>query len=261
VKAESIPFEPRRFQTAAAHYLAGRPAYAPRLIERVVELCSLGAADRILDLGCGPGQLAIALAPFVGSVLGVDPEPEMLRIAYGSAPANVRWRAGSSYDLAADWGGFRAVVMGRSFHWMDRADTLRRLEDMIEPDGAVVLFKDSHPQVPENTLRREFRALLEKHAPASAKSGPSAPGWVPHITLLLDSTFNQLEEISVIDRREVAAEVLIDRAFSMSSTARSRLGEQADALESDIRELTARLAPSGWFTEVVATTALIARRP
>ncbi len=34
-----IPFETRRFRTAAAHYLAGRPAYAPGLIERVAEVC------------------------------------------------------------------------------------------------------------------------------------------------------------------------------------------------------------------------------
>ena len=32
---EPVPFEPRRFRTAAAHYLAGRPGYAPRLIRRV----------------------------------------------------------------------------------------------------------------------------------------------------------------------------------------------------------------------------------
>ena len=60
---ETVPYEPRRFRTAAAHYLAGRPAYAPRLISRVAAICSLDNSHRLLDLGCGPGQLARAFAP------------------------------------------------------------------------------------------------------------------------------------------------------------------------------------------------------
>jgi hypothetical protein len=48
-------FESHRFRTAARHYLAGRPAYAPTLMRRVAELCGLREDHRLLDLGCGPG--------------------------------------------------------------------------------------------------------------------------------------------------------------------------------------------------------------
>jgi ubiquinone/menaquinone biosynthesis C-methylase UbiE len=47
----------------------------------VAARCGIDATHRILDLGCGPGQLALAFAPLAGEVLGIDPEPEMLRIA------------------------------------------------------------------------------------------------------------------------------------------------------------------------------------
>src|SRR5262245_4898832 len=77
----AMPLEPSRFRTAAQYYLRGRPPYAAGLIRRVVQLCGLDATHRVLDLGCGPGQLALAFAPFVGQVVGIDPEPEMLRIA------------------------------------------------------------------------------------------------------------------------------------------------------------------------------------
>jgi hypothetical protein len=33
---------------------------------------------------------------------------------------------------------------------MDRADTLRKLDALIEPDGALMLFNDVRPHVPEN---------------------------------------------------------------------------------------------------------------
>ena len=77
--AEAAVFQPHRFRTAARHYLAGRPAYAPRLIRLVAELLRLSERDRLLDLGCGPGVLAGAFAPLVGEVVAIDPEPEMLR--------------------------------------------------------------------------------------------------------------------------------------------------------------------------------------
>ena len=55
----------RRFRSAAQYYLSGRPFYSSLLIRRVVELCDLDATHRMLDLGCGPGQLAAAFVPFV----------------------------------------------------------------------------------------------------------------------------------------------------------------------------------------------------
>src|SRR5215472_600571 len=115
-------FQSRRFRTAAAHYLAGRPPYSPRLIQRVIDLTSLTPAHGVLDLGCGPGMLTLAFAPFAREVLGVDPEPEMLRAAAArQAPPNVRWMQASSNDLGPSFGRFFLTVMGRSFHWMDRA--------------------------------------------------------------------------------------------------------------------------------------------
>jgi trans-aconitate methyltransferase len=130
-------FEPRRFRTAARHYLAGRPPYAARLIEDVAEFCGLSTRHRLLDLGCGPGQLAKAFAAKVGSVLGIDPEPEMLALAREDAAPNTEWRQGSSHDLGPELGRFQLVTMGRSFHWMDRVETLRRLDGMIDPGGAI----------------------------------------------------------------------------------------------------------------------------
>jgi protein-L-isoaspartate O-methyltransferase len=65
-----IPFEKHRFRAAAPYYLQGRPAYAPALIRRLVQVCALDRNCRVMDLGCGPGQLAHALAPFVGEVVG-----------------------------------------------------------------------------------------------------------------------------------------------------------------------------------------------
>ncbi|MEQ1950274.1 class I SAM-dependent methyltransferase [Mesorhizobium sp. CN2-181] len=256
-----VPFEPERFRSTAAHYRA-RPAYPPRLIALVAELCRLGPADRLLDLGCGPGPLATMFRPYVGSILAVDPEPEMLAQAALNAArtgVQVEFRAGSSSDLGPSFGRFKAVVIGRAFHWMDRVDTLKRLDRMIEPDGAVVLLSDSHPKLPENAWLKDYSDIGKRYA--GERPLWRSPDFVPHEAILLSSPFPALERVSVIERRATPAEDFVDRALSRSRTSPARLGvATAEALAGEIRALTAEHAQGGLVTEVVEAVALIARR-
>ena len=70
----------------------------------------------------------------------------------------------------------------------------------------------------------------------------------------------QPERISIIERRFTAVERFTDRALSLSITSPERLGAKADELSSEIGELMAKFALEGVVTEVVESTALIARR-
>jgi SAM-dependent methyltransferase len=258
-------FPERRFASTVAHYLAGRPPYASALIARVVQLCRITRAHRVLDLGCGPGQLAVAFARYAGVVVAVDPEPEMLRAARAAAvscEAKIEFIEASSADIGPAWGTFRLVAIGRAFHWMDRAETLRRLDGVVEPDGAVVLFGDEHLDVPENKWHADYRALLETYAQGDlARELRKSPTYLRPEALLLESAFHQLERIGVIDRRRIPVERLVDRALSMSSTSPARLGAKAEGLAAKIRELALRYARSGIITEVIQSQALIAKRP
>lgn len=262
--SEPIPFDPHRFQSAAAHYRAGRPAYPPALLRRVAMATGLGDADRVLDLGCGPGPLAIGFAFFAGEVLAIDPEPRMLEqaaaAAQGLAP-NVVFRLGSSNDLDASLGRFRLAVMGRSFHWMDRRATLAALDTMIEPGGGVVLFGDEYPDVPENTWRAAWRDMRDRYLVDDELHQRRRQGsWLRHEAVLLESAFCRLEAISIIERRRRTAESLIEQALSQSSTSRGRIGARADAMIEELRALLGHVAPGGSLVEVVRCNALIARR-
>ena len=106
--AEAELFQPRRFRSAAQHYVSGRPAYAHRLIRRVARFTGLSPDDRVLDLGCGPGMLAGAFAPLVGEVIAMDPEPEMLRIAEAAFGASWEYQL-RPRQLLRSVAGARAV--------------------------------------------------------------------------------------------------------------------------------------------------------
>jgi SAM-dependent methyltransferase len=261
--AAPIPFLPHRFRAAASHYLAGRPPYPLRLVARVITLTTMERTARVLDLGCGPGQLARAFAAFAGEVVAVDPEPEMLRQARQAAgAARIRFVQGSSYDLGPGFGRFHLAVMGRSFHWMDRVDTLRRLDALIEPRGAVVLFGDNHPDLPDNAWRPAWRdALAPFRDPAREHH---RAGWVRHEAILLDSVFSRLDSVSVIDRRRTPLATMVERALSLSSTNPVRAdgtgGAKVEALQQAITDALAPFAVDGMITEVVESYALMAMR-
>jgi SAM-dependent methyltransferase len=263
---ETVPFEPRRFRTSAEYYLRGRLSYPDGLIDRVVLLSGLRREQAVLDLGCGPGLLAVAFAPHVAKVIGVDPEPAMLEAAESYARekgAQVRFHLGSSYDLDRLGESFQLVTMGRSFHWMDRMATLETLDRMVGPGGAVALFRDSHLKVPQNQWRDEFQAILEpygKRDPTHFTSRHRDPSWLPHEAVLLESNFNRLERCSVIQRIRTPVERLIDRALSMSNTSPERLGGDLEAMVAQLRETLARHAVDGLIVEVVEFEALLAFR-
>src|SRR2546423_4084577 len=69
--------------------------------------------ERALDVGTGAGTLALALAPLVREVVGVDLVPELLERARARAPANVTFVEGDVTSLSFESGSFDLVCTRR----------------------------------------------------------------------------------------------------------------------------------------------------
>jgi hypothetical protein len=200
----------------------------------------------------------------VHEVVAIDPEPEMLRRAQeGVAPyGNVRVVRGSSADLGPDLGRFHLISIGRAFHWMDRTETLRRLDAIVDADGAVVLFGHKQPVLAENRWHPAFEAVLARYGQGNElRALRAGPDWVPHEAELLASAFSQLTRIAVLERRSTPLSHLVDRALSFSATSPGRVGDKAAQLISDVMDGLAPYAKAGALTEVIESEALIAVRP
>lgn len=63
-----------RFASTIPFYERAREPYDAAFFKMVAGILGLSGKDRLLDLGAGPGLLAIGFAPFVGKVVGADPE-------------------------------------------------------------------------------------------------------------------------------------------------------------------------------------------
>lgn len=258
------PFEPERFSSTVPFYLSHRLRYPPRLIDAVAAGTRLQRQGRVLDLGCGPGFLAIAFAALAGEVIGVDPDKAMLDVARSEAAAaggTAQWLVGSSFDLPPGLGRFDLVVMGRSFHWMDRSATLAALDLIVAPGGSIALFADRHDKTRENAWHATMRAVADEFSPDHDFSKLRRSGrWDSHAAVLLNSPFRDVEALGVFERRDLTADDIVGRALSMSNTAPHVLGTRRALFEDHLRRDLATLAPDGRFTEVVEYEALLARR-
>jgi SAM-dependent methyltransferase len=259
-------YEPRRFRANVPFYARYRLGYPGSLIARVASATALKPGGRVMDLGCGPGLLAIPFAKSGVAVTAIDPEPEMLaalREMAGEAGVLIDIREGSSFAMPRDIGTFRLVTMGRSFHWMDRVATLKTLDACIEPGGALALFHDAHPRTAENRWRGVLRDIGNEYERAHSPHVREAesPAYRSHEAVLLDSAFSEVERIGVFIRRALTADDIVGLGFSLSSSSPEKLGERAGAFEQDLRSALAKLSPDGNFIEIAEMTAIIARRP
>ncbi len=131
------PRGPAAWSVGAAMVVAHR--HDARL---VCDLSGVGAGDRVLDIGCGPGTAARLAARRGALVTGVDPSPTMLRLARVCSVARpgtgrVEWMAGSAESLPV---GDASVAVCWSLasvhHWDDLGAALAEVHRVLRPGGS-----------------------------------------------------------------------------------------------------------------------------
>ena len=94
---------------------------------------------RVLDLGCGTGRLAAALAERGAKVWGVDSSAEMLARARAWVDPRVGLKQGRAEALPFRDGWFERAVLRLVVHLVDRPRALPELARVLAPAGRVVV--------------------------------------------------------------------------------------------------------------------------
>lgn len=233
------------FSGTAWYYARFRPAYPDALFTRIIERFQLDGTGRLLDLGCGTGELLVPLAPHVASAIGMDPEPEMLAEAAARVRRvgldNVRLIQGGSDDietLRAQISDLRLVVMGRSFHWMDEMTTLRALHALLEPGGGLVVTGDgcgvwSGEERWQVAVREVIHRWLGERRRAG--SGSYTIDHEPWETLFPRSPFARVEQLRIEWQREWEIDTIVGFLYSTSFCSIPVLGDLREPFEADLR--------------------------
>lgn len=216
--------------------------HAEQQVELVREQLQLfvgpSGAERALDAGTGAGTLALALAPLVQEVVGVDVVPELLERARANAPANVSFVEGDATALPFDAESFDLACCRRTLHHIARPErAVAELARVTVSGGKVFVDDQIAPVDPLAALELD---RFERARDAS------------HTRTLPDIDLRQLFEANGL--------VLLRSRFQ---THRRELDRYLDlaGCEGEARERARKLSPGGPESYVAQSAWYLLRRP
>jgi ubiquinone/menaquinone biosynthesis C-methylase UbiE len=113
---------------------------AAETAEHVARLLTLTGDERALDVGTGAGAFALALAPLVREVVGVDIVPEVLAEARKRATGNSEFVEGDAEQLPFPTDSFDVVCTARTLHHMPRPEVvLFEMTRVLRPGGTMLV--------------------------------------------------------------------------------------------------------------------------
>ena len=197
------------------------------LRERLRRFVEPAGTERALDAGTGTGPVALALAPLVREVVGVDLVPEMLAEARRRAAgvANVAFVEGDCLALPLEAESFDLAVTSRTIHHLRRPElAIAELARVTRPGGRVVVVDQIASADPLEALA---------HNRIEGLRDPS------HVRVLSDADFRGLFEANrlVLRRFEVEHE---ERGLAESLDLAGCEGEARQAVFAEVERLLAR---------------------
>jgi len=248
-----------RFATTVPLYEKLRPPYPAVFFRNIARRLHLGREHALIDLGTGPGLLALGFAPYVGRVVGVDPEPAMLaaaRKAAADASKAITLIESRAEALPSDVGKFDVVTIGRALHWMDVDAIATLFEQLVAPDGAILVCSSNsaadgrNPWLDEYNQARSFWSVPSEGERYHGQLG----------AVLQDTQFHLTETITVETTRQFRVSDLARRVLTFSSSSPAVLGNKVEPMLRDVEQRLFPLSCEGFLTEVVVSKAQVAKR-
>jgi len=138
------------FSKRSEFYVTSTAHTDPEVLAEVVRMAAPRPTDRGLDIGTGTGHTALALAPHVKMIVGLDVTEEMLlegrKLAIKKGIFNVEFRQGDAMDLPYPDDSFEIITCRRAaHHFSDIRKAIAEMYRVLTPEGRLVIDDRSVP--------------------------------------------------------------------------------------------------------------------
>jgi len=264
-RVRAVPREADPFAGVARYYSQFRPGYPTSVFDLLTLEAPLAATSRVLDLGCGTGQVALGLAGRVASVTGVDLDQGMLdeasRLADERGLRNLRWVLSSAERFEDEPGCYQLVVIGSAFHWMDRPVVAARAHRMLQHRGLFALLGNPSP----------LSQIQRREGVGAAVAGVQdrwidldERDWQRRLTrpeeVIRASPFGASTVLSVPTRQEWDVPTFVGFLRSTSFRPDQVLGSRFQQFADEVAEAVLSVEPTGQWVYEDSVEVIIARR-
>jgi ubiquinone/menaquinone biosynthesis C-methylase UbiE len=129
------------FDDVAELYDATRAGYPSEVVDEVFRVAELGDGSRILEIGCGTGQLTVDLARRGVELTAIDIGASMVAATRKKVSAtNVVVEQCAFEDLEARSGTFACVVSATAFHWIDPDLAWSKSAELLQAEGWIAIL-------------------------------------------------------------------------------------------------------------------------
>jgi len=254
----------------AKYYKRYRPALPEKLfgfLGNKLELNAKSKLDRLLDLGCGTGQLTIPLSRYFNEVIGVDPSQDMLKEAKLVASAadckNIQWLQSCAEDLAESLGMFDLITIANAFHWMKHEKVVPWILNHLHKSKSLVLIGSHHSfwskksdwqkvlwKIVDDWFGKEKQALQSNIVQFQT----------PWHEVLAKYPFSSINSFELPETRIWQVETLLGYIYSMSFCSVEKLGDQRIKFEQEVKEQLLKINPQNRFVENNQISVIISDR-
>ncbi len=162
------------FNEVAVEYDHNRPTYPDALVDRACEVAGIADGDRVLEVGCGTGQLTQSLLARGLRVTALEPGDQLIRIAEENLTdaGDVEFVRARLEEIHLPRESYRAAFSASAIHWVDPDTGWRRIADTLVPNGTLGLIqyfglRDSADD------QEALLSALRRHAREVAATWPS----------------------------------------------------------------------------------------
>jgi len=258
----------KMFHDVATYYDRYRPGLPDAAITYLVARFALGGASRVLDLGCGTGQVARSLCKRVGKVVCVDSDEDMIH-SLQISPETRRVCIGkldvvqsTAEEYAAPAGTFDLVAICRAFHWMNQEVVLAKCKSFLRASGGIALLGDSSLWNGSEPWQKTAKETIQRFLGQERRAGSKkfAASTEPYEAMLRRHGYRDIatKEFAVVRSWNVSS--LLGYLYSTSFSARPMFGDRVQEFEDALQEALGDPGKDDTFEERVQFTVQSGRK-